>query len=176
MNLTCPCCAARFSIEAALTDDAARVAVAAALRLPAPLGDLILRYLALFRPDKRALSWDRAARLLTELLEPIHAAQLERNGRVWPAPLEAWRMALEQMLDKRDTLTLPLKSHGYLFEIVAGAASRAEGGAERKREQAAQRRDGARNTAPQKAAQVVDKAQRAATAASAAQRMRDKIK
>lgn len=176
MNLTCPCCAARFSIEAALTDDAARAAVTAALKLPAPLGDLILRYLALHRPDKRALSWDRAARLLTEMMEPIHAAQLTRNGRVWPAPLDAWRIALEQMLDKRDTLTLPLKSHGYLFEIVAGMASKAEGVSEARREESLRQRDGARSGAPKKAADVIDKAARAAAAASAAQQMRERIK
>jgi hypothetical protein len=126
MQLTCPCCFARFAIEAALTDDAARQAVAAALKMPAPLGDLTLRYLALFRPSKRALSWDRAARLLNELLEPIQAGRVERHGRTWAAPLDAWRDALEQMLARRDKLTLPLASHGYLFEIVAGGASKIE--------------------------------------------------
>lgn len=176
MNLTCPCCAGRFSVEAALTDDAARSAVTAALKLPAPLGDLILRYMALYRPINRALSWDRAARLLAELLEPIHAAQLNRNGRVWPAPLDTWRAALEQMLEKRDTLTLPLKSHGYLFEVVAGIAAKAQDAGERKRERSLQHRDGERSAAPQKAAQVIDKAARAAAAAEAARRMREKIK
>lgn len=130
MQLTCPCCFARFAIEAALTDDAARQAVAAALKMPAPLGDLTLRYLALFRPAKRALSWDRAARLLNELLEPIQAGRVERHGRSWAAPLDAWRDAFEQMLARRDKLTLPLASHGYLFEIVAGGASKVEGRAE----------------------------------------------
>lgn len=130
MQLTCPCCFARFSIEAALTDDAARQAVAAALKLPAPLGDLILRYMAFFRPSKRALSWDRASKLLTELLDPIQAGKVERHGRSWAAPLDYWREAFEQMLERRDKLQLPLKSHGYLFEIVAGMSSRAEGQAE----------------------------------------------
>jgi hypothetical protein len=135
MQFTCPCCFARFSIEAALTDDAARKAVAVALKLPAPLGDLILRYMAFFRPSKRALSWDRAAKLLSELVEPIQAARVERHGRAWHAPIEYWRESLEQMLDRRDKLQLPLKSHGYLFEIVAGIASKAEGRAETATEQ-----------------------------------------
>lgn len=136
MNLTCPCCGGRFSIEAALTDEAARTAVAAALKLPAPLGDLLLRYLGLFRAQGRALSWDRTTRLLRELLEPIQAAQVRRHGRTWPAPLDYWRQALEQMLERREQLQLPLKSHGYLFEIVAGMASKAEGRAEASREEA----------------------------------------
>lgn len=135
MQITCPCCFARYAIEAALTDDAARQAVAAALKLPAPLGDLILRYMAFFRPSKRALSWDRAARLLAELLEPIQAGRIERHGRAWSAPLDYWREALEQMLDRRDKLQLPLKSHGYLFEIVAGLSSKAEGRVETAAEQ-----------------------------------------
>lgn len=134
MHLICPACAARFSIEAALTDEAARTAVAAALKMPAPLGDLTLRYLALFRPHKRALSWDRAAKLLTELLAPIQAAQVERHGRAWAAPLELWRQALEQMLERRDALQLPLKSHGYLFEIVAALAIKNAGAQEHKAE------------------------------------------
>lgn len=130
MQITCPCCFARYAIEAALTDDAARQAVAAALKLPAPLGDLMLRYMAFFRPSKRALSWDRAAKLLNELIDPIQAARVERHGRAWPAPLHYWREALEQMIQRRDKLQLPLKSHGYLFEIVSGIASKTEGQAE----------------------------------------------
>ncbi len=134
MQLTCPVCFARYAIEAALTDDDARRAVAAALKMPAPLGDLILRYIGLFRPAKRALSWDRAARLIDELLAPIQAARVERHGRAWAAPLDAWTAALTEMLDRRDKLTLPLKGHGYLFEIVATQANKTEAHAERKTE------------------------------------------
>lgn len=135
MQLTCPCCFARFAIEAALTDDDARRAVAVALKMPAPLGDLILRYIGLFRPAKRALSWAHAAKLLTELLGPIQAGRVERNGRTWAAPAEAWKAAIEQMLAQRDRLTLPLKTHGYLFEIIAGQANKAEAQAESKAEE-----------------------------------------
>lgn len=135
MQLTCPCCYARYSIEAALTDDDARRAVAAALKMPAPLGDLILRYIGLFRAPKRALSWDRAARLIEELLAPIQAGRIERHGRTWAAPAEAWRTALTEMLDRRDKLQLPFKSHGYLFEIIAGQANKSEARDERQTEE-----------------------------------------
>lgn len=130
MNLTCPVCNAIFPAEAALVESQAREAVRAAVLLPAPLGDRLLRYLGLFRPARRALSWDRAARLLNELLEPINAGRVERNGRAWVAPLSVWELALDEILAKRHTLQLPLKSHGYLFEIVARLASKAEGAAE----------------------------------------------
>jgi len=144
VKLVCPCCGATLSIEALLTDGAARETVAAALALPAPLGDRVLRYLALFRPASRALSWDRAGKLLHELLGPIKAAQVERNGRAWAAPLPLWEQAFDQMLANRETLRLPLKGHGYLFEVVAGLANTAEGRAEAKREQLRQRPDGRR--------------------------------
>lgn len=135
MQLTCPCCFARFAIEAALTDDDARRAVAAALKMPAPLGDLVLRYIGLFRAPKRALSWDRAARLIEELLAPMQAGRIERHGRVWAAPLEAWKAALTEMLDRRDKLQLPLKSHGYLFEVVSAQANKSEAQTEAKAEE-----------------------------------------
>lgn len=125
MRLTCPCCGSINSIEALLTDAAARQAVAAALELPAGLGERLLRYLGLFRPQGRALAWDRAARLLEELRAAIDAGQIERHGQTWPAPLDYWRLALDQMLDSRPTLALPLKSHGYLYEIIAGLARKA---------------------------------------------------
>lgn len=124
MQLTCPACATRYPIEAALTDEAARQAVATALQLPAPLGDHLLRYLGLFRPAKRALAWDRAGRLLSELLEMIHAGRIERKGRSWAAPESAWLAALEQMLARRDRLDLPLSGHNYLLTIVCDVAAK----------------------------------------------------
>lgn len=125
MRLTCPCCGASYTLEVLLADRSAREAVATALTLPESLGDRLLRYIGLFRPRERALSWDRAARLLTELQAAIHAAQIERDGRIYPAPVEYWRIAIDQMLDSRERLALPIKSHGYLYEIIVGLHQRA---------------------------------------------------
>ena len=140
MQLTCPCCMAHFPVEAALTDEQARQAVAAALGLPAPLGDRLLRYVALFRPASRALSWDRAGRLLNELLAMIEAGRIEREGRRYRAGLECWRQALDEILDARDRLRLPFKSHGYLLEIIAALSPKVEAAEEASRE--ADRRTG----------------------------------
>jgi hypothetical protein len=134
MQLTCPCCAARFPVEAALMDEAARAAVQAALVLPAGLAEPVLRYLALFRPRQRALAWDRAAKLLGELAGPIREARVERHGRAWAAPQEVWAQGLDLVLARRDSLTLPLKSHGYLYEVVAGLVNAREGAAEARHE------------------------------------------
>lgn len=158
MQVTCPCCSARFPIEAALADDQARQAVAAALRIPAPLGDLVLRYVALFRPEKKALSWKRAARLITELSEAISAAQIERKGRMWPAPIDYWRTALEQMVDRPAGLTLPLTGHGYLFQIIASQAEKGEARTEKKaEEQKIYRNHRDSSGGPTKVAKVIDR-------------------
>lgn len=125
MRLTCPCCGAQNSLEALLNDAQARNAVAAALNLP-NLGDRILRYLGLFRPRNRGLAWDRVTRLLEDLLADISAAEIQRDGRTWPAPLDAWKIAFDDLLDRRDKLDLPLSGHGYLYEIIAAQARRHE--------------------------------------------------
>ena len=135
MKLVCPSCGATNSADGITSDVDARAALLVAAELPADLGPLCIRYLGLFRPGKRALAWDRARRLLDELAEQIRAGTIRRRGRDWPVPVGAWRSALQTMLDKRDSLDLPLKSHGYLLEIVAGLSDRAEAQAERAAEQ-----------------------------------------
>lgn len=132
MNFSCPGCGAEMSIDVLIANEGAREAVLAALQLPAPLGKLLVQYVAMFRPGKRQLSWSRVGVLLEELRAPIAAAQYERHGRTWPAPLEYWRAGLENMVLLRDQgkLQLPLKSHGYLLEVIAGMSEKAEAKAE----------------------------------------------
>jgi hypothetical protein len=137
MRLTCPCCGASLPLEVLLQDGCAREVMAIALKLPGEIGERVLRYLALFRASGRGLAWDRARRLLEELAEPIAAGQLQRHGRAWPAPLEYWKHGLDEMCDGRDRLQLPLKTHGYLFEVVCGLSSRQEARRETAREAAA---------------------------------------
>lgn len=136
MRLTCPACGAEMTLDVAVAHEGARAATLTALELPAALGKQLIAYVSLFRPPKRQLSHDRLAAILGELLPMIQSAQIERNGRTWPAPIEYWRAGIEAMLAKRDAdrLQLPLKSHGYLLEIIAGMANAAEGKAETKRE------------------------------------------
>lgn len=136
MKLVCPSCGFFASPEAFLGEAEAQRALLLAFKLPTPLAGPMHQYLRLFRPAQRALTARRIETLLAELLPMIEAGRVERRGRLWPAPLEAWRTALDEMVTKRDRLTLPLKSHGYLLEILAGYADKAEGTAENKREQA----------------------------------------
>lgn len=106
----------------------------AALEMPAPVGKLLVQYLGLFRPAQRQLSFDRVANILNELLPMIRDAKIERGGRIWSAPQEYWKSAIEDMLTKRDRLTLPLKNHGYLLTIIESYSSKAEAKAEEKTE------------------------------------------
>lgn len=126
MKTACPACGAAFSLDTLIGNEGAREAVMAALAIPAPLGKLLVQYLALFRPAQRQLSFDRVANILNELLPMIAEARIERGGRIWSAPQDYWKQALEEMLAKRAKLTLPLKNHGYLLAIIEGYSSKAE--------------------------------------------------
>jgi hypothetical protein len=136
VKLSCPTCGAEMSLDVLLAHEGARDAVLSALRLPAPIGKQLIQYVSMFRPAKRQLSWARLGVLLADLLPPITDAQVERRGRAWPAPLEYWKAGLEHMVQLRDDgkLQLPLKSHGYLFEVIAGMSEKAEAKAETKHE------------------------------------------
>ena len=126
MIIRCPACGAEASLDLVIEHDAAAHALSQALEF-APGGKLLVRYLALFRPAKRRLTWPRVAALLGELLPLIKAERIERDGGVFDAPLAAWASGIEKTLQARDagTLRTPLKSHGYLFEIVIAETARA---------------------------------------------------
>lgn len=133
MRMICPSCQTDFPIEAGINDVAARNAIKRAFSLT-PLGDLLLAYVHLFKPEKRMLSTVRLVKILDELLPMIESGKIEHKGRVYPAPHDYWRMALEEMIAKRDTLTLPIKSHGYLLTIIASAADKMTAKAEAQHE------------------------------------------
>lgn len=135
MRVTCPSCGAVNSLDALIGHEAARMLLVRALD-QTPVGRRLIRYVALFRPARRQLSWDRAANLLGELLDMIQAGRIERHGRLWAAPEAAWVSALDDLLARRDEgkLVTPLKSHGYLLEMLTGQADKVEAAAERRDE------------------------------------------
>lgn len=49
----------------------------------------------------------------------IQAGKIKRDGVECAAPVEAWIYAINQMMANRQALKLPMKSHGYLLDIVA---------------------------------------------------------
>lgn len=130
-QLCCPNCRAVMSLDILLAEDAPREALNAIVDAH-PAGDSfikpLLRYVGLFAPAKSQMSHTRIAALVNELAPMIRSAQVERNGRTWVCPIEYWRQGFEHMLAQRDQgrLNLPLKSHGYLLEVLAGIADKAE--------------------------------------------------
>lgn len=136
MNVTCPACGADMSLDVLLAHEESRRALARLVALGVPLGALLMRYLALFRPAKRQLQHGRVVTLLEELLPDVERGHIERKGRLWAAPREAWRQAIETVLEARDkgAITLPLKSHGYLYEVIASQADKAEAQGEQQAE------------------------------------------
>jgi len=120
----CPVCQAKFPIEAGINDAHARQAIATAIKLPPPLGDHILRYMALFAPQSRAITMDRLARLLNELTDQITSGELKRDGRRYKTSTEVWAAGLQEVLDGRDRWRLPLKTHGLLFALTVDHANK----------------------------------------------------
>jgi len=125
MKTSCPACGAVASLDVLIGHEGAREAMMIVLARD-PLGKLLVQYLAMFRPAQRNLSFDRVTNLLNELLPMIQSAKITRNGRIWSAPQDYWKMALEEMIARRDKLTLPLKNHGYLLSIIEGYGNKAE--------------------------------------------------
>lgn len=122
MNTRCPNCGAVHSLDSLISDAEAAEVLKMLLELDADIGKAAIRYLGLFRPEKSQLSWGRTAKLLKELLPQIQTASIERDGTAYAAPIEAWLYALHEVLAAREAgrLKTPLKSHGYLYEVITG--------------------------------------------------------
>ncbi len=150
MRLTCPACQAEMSLDAAIGREVDGRALATFIAANVPLGAQLVNYIALFRPAKRRLSLARVVNLFEELQPDLQRGVINRKGRDWVAPAEVWRTAIEQVLAARDkgTLTLPLTSHGYLYEVIVGHADKAEAVAERVQIDTARQRNGASTSAP----------------------------
>ena len=121
MNIKCPNCGAVHSLDTLINDAEASAVLKAVLEMDVELGKAAIRYIGLFRPAKSQLSWARTAKLLNELLPMIKAQEAARDGVCFPAPTEAWIHGFNETVNARDQgrLKLPLKSHGYLLEIVS---------------------------------------------------------
>ncbi len=121
MNIKCPNCGAVHSLDSLINDADASSVLRAVLEMDAEMGKAAIRYVGLFRPAKSQLSWARTAKLLNELIPMIKAHTVVRDGVSSPAPAEAWLHGFNETVNARDQgrLKLPLKSHGYLLEIVS---------------------------------------------------------
>ena len=121
MICRCPNCGASNSLDSLVGDAEAAEVLKMLLELDVNMGKAAIRYVGLFRPAKSQLSWARTAKLLNELMPMIKAQEAVRDGVSSPAPAEAWLHGFNETVNARDQgrLKLPLKSHGYLLEIVS---------------------------------------------------------
>ena len=121
MKTKCPACGASCSLDALLGHSEASQAFVASLNLTGDLAKPLVKYLAMFRAENRDLTFERTAKLLNELAGDINAKCIQRNRITYPAPKAAWVWAINIMLERRDQgkLQLPLKNHGYLYEVIS---------------------------------------------------------
>jgi hypothetical protein len=122
MKTRCPCCGAENSLDALIAHEQARQSMWTLANIGGPMTQGLVQYLGLFRPSKSSLSQARMYSLMSKLIPDIRAGEIRRNGQVHPAPVAAWTYAFNEVLTARDSgrLKTPLKSHGYLYEIIAG--------------------------------------------------------
>ena len=122
-----------MDLDVLLAHEDSRRALASLATLSLPLGKRTLQYIRLFKPATRQLGHGRVVKLIEELLPDLQRRAITHNGRDWDASLETWNIAIERVLERRDNgkLTLPLKSHGYLYEVIVGLVDKAESAVEK---------------------------------------------
>lgn len=130
MQLCCPGCGLLGSLESFIADKDARHVASLMGRVPPVLSSALLAYIGLFAPAKRVVPFAKTRRLLDELVPMIEAGRITRSRREWPVSLAQWEDGFRHMAERRAQLTLPLKTHGYLLEVLAGAANQVEAKAE----------------------------------------------
>ena len=136
-DLSCPVCGTELDLAALFAHETDQRALARLAAVSIPLGARVLQYLALFTPPKQRLTAAKKIKLILQLLPDLERQAITHKGRDWPAPLNAWAQAIDQMLAARDAqrLELPMKGHGYLYAVLAGMADKHEAAAEQQREQ-----------------------------------------
>ncbi len=110
MIFTCPCCHARYSLDAANQDEAARELLALRGEMPPRLWHPMIAYLGLFRSESRALAWDRALKICREVLQL--GADPDRLETALCETVESLRLKGGK----------PLKNHNYLKRVLENSA------------------------------------------------------
>ncbi|OIO57342.1 MAG: hypothetical protein COX57_06795 [Alphaproteobacteria bacterium CG_4_10_14_0_2_um_filter_63_37] len=141
MRLTCPCCGACASLEGWTLDSQARGLVAAVVK--ADLGEGVLDYLALFRDPKGAgLDFAEATKRIDALAAVKNQGQIPRESG--PVPItgalivRGMAEVVAQARKPGAKVMRPLKTHSYLWGVVANLAEQ-ESAAEEERQEEARR-------------------------------------
>ncbi len=133
MKLICPGCGAIASAESWMNDADCRETLFIVAKLPSPLPKALLGYLSLFRPGTRALSWKKALRLAKEVEELTGKGFVSLQGRIdRNCSATIWSRAMEQMIEQRAGLSLPMPNHNYLRKVAYDLADQADYQGEKK--------------------------------------------
>jgi len=116
MQLTCPRCSERFSLESAVEDESGR-ALMALLGRRGGLARELVAYLGLFRPRAQALRWSRAL-ALAEDVEQLAAG----HGEAVVA--RALRETVDALRPKMGPGWKPLTNHNYLKRVLESVIAR----------------------------------------------------
>lgn len=156
MNGTCQTCGTVAPIEWFLAEAEYRQICAALVELPKDVQAVVFHYLGLFRPTSgRALSAKKAARLFSEIKTMVGTGYVQIDKKAArPCPPRIWALAMEQMVERRDRLNLPMPNHKYLESIAYDLADQADSQAERQRHAAPVIRRNQEHTAPAAVAPV----------------------
>jgi hypothetical protein len=138
MHVTCPTCSDSFPIVAGFLEaDGKRFGMLLASMDPT-LGKAAVDYLSLFAPAKQKLRLSRAVKIVAALDALVREGSVCRDERTdvrRQASVANWVAGIEQMLEQRGRLTLPLLNHNYLRSVVFGIAEQAAASKEHMREQ-----------------------------------------
>ena len=110
----CPVCHSDIHLDALLEDDAGREMLGIITNLRGDNARALVSYIALFRPEKAALSNSRALKLMSEVLDMYQ-----------PSPLLAHALnetVQAVMKNRRETRNIQaLSNHNYLKKVYEGA-------------------------------------------------------
>lgn len=110
----CPVCHSNIHLDALLEDDAGREMLGIITNLKGDNARALVSYIALFRPEKAALSNSRALKLMQEVLEMYQ-----------PSPLLSHALTETVsgvMRNRRETRNMvALTNHNYLKKVYEGA-------------------------------------------------------
>lgn len=154
MNGVCQSCGTIAPIEWFLSDADHRQICAVVAELPRDVAPLVFHYLALFKPESgKAMQPRKALRLVTELKLLVTAGHVQYDRKAArPCPHHLWARAMEQMIERRDRLNLPMPNHRYLITIAWDLAEADD----RARESAPQQRSARTNDGLQRVAAVLN--------------------
>lgn len=126
-------CGLRTPVEISCEHEGAARVVSRCMASLGPVGTAMLSYLALHRPARHRLTWEKTERVLGELLNVYDAGVLTYERQTHTLTDAAWLAALAAVRDRAPKLSLPLDGHGYLYTVLAAEAAKANAAAEAER-------------------------------------------